>query len=114
MFYINSLFNTCPTFQGEELSTADLGKVFCQVRGAGTKWYFIGMLFEIPTSQLDAIDKNNPNDIYGKFKDMIKKWLELGEGCTWEAVYDALRHPTVGHKSIAEELKKWLSIPVEG
>lgn len=69
--------------QDEELSTNDLGRVFGQIWAAGIKWYFIGMRFEIPTADLDAINKNNPNDIYEKFKDMIKKWLELGEGCIY-------------------------------
>ena len=100
--------------QDEGLSTNDLGRVFGQISAAVDKWDFIGMQFEIPTPDLDAIDKNNPNDVYRKFKDMIKKWLELGEGCTWKAVYDALRHPTVGHNSLAEELKKWLSSPEKG
>ena len=71
---------------------------------ARPKWYFIGVRFNIPVSELDTIDKNNPNSIDDKFKDMIKKWLEIGQNCTWKAIHDALQHPTVDHGAIAKEL----------
>ena len=62
---------------------------------ARTKWYFIGVRFGLAAPQLDAIDVEE-KEVDEKFRKMVKKWLETGEGCTWNAVYDALKHPTVG------------------
>ena len=72
---------------------------------ARTKWYFIGVRFNIQASQLDVIERND-SDIDSQFRNMIKKWLDIGEGCTWRAVYDALRDSTVNHNATAEELKE--------
>ena len=80
---------------------------------ARTKWYFIGVRFNIQVSQLDVIEKND-SDIDRQFGNMIKKWLDIGDGCTWKAVYDALRHHTVDHNKTAEELKIQLKQRIKG
>ena len=95
--------------QGEELSIDDFSNVIDLSWAARKKWYFIGVRFSMQVLELDVIEKNNNNDIDEQFRKMIKKWLEMGgTGCTWKAIYDALRHHTVGLNSIAEELKKRL------
>jgi hypothetical protein len=97
-----------PVEMGEELSIEYFSDVISLSWDARKKWYFIGVRLSMPVSELDVIEKNK-NDIDEQFRNMIKKWLEMGgKGCTWKAVYDALRHHTVGHNSIAEELKKTL------
>ena len=81
---------------------------------ARAKWYFIGVKFNIPVSELDTIEKNNPKSVDDKFKDMIKKWLRFGQNCTWQAIHDALNHPTVGHGAIAKELITSQPPPIKG
>ena len=81
---------------------------------ARTKCYFIGVRFNIQASQLDVIERNDPNNIDSQFRNMVKKWLDIGDGCTWKAVYDALRHPTVDHNKTAEELKIQLKQRIKG
>lgn len=66
---------------------------------ARTKWVFIGDRFGLDASELDAIDREQNLTVEDKFRKMVKKWLETGEGCTWRAVDDALKHPTVGMPS---------------
>ena len=86
--------------QGEELSIDDFSNVIHLSWAARNKWKSIGVRFSMLVSDLDVIENNNKNDIDKQFRNMIKKWLEMGgKGCTWKAVYDALRHHTVGHNS---------------
>ena len=95
--------------QGEELSIDDIRNVLDLSWNAREKWHLIGVRFSMEASELGVIERDNKNDIEEQFRNMIKKWLEMGgKGCTWKAVYDALRHHTVGHNSIAEYLKKRL------
>ena len=83
----------------------DLKDILAFMWPARTKWHFIGLRFNIQASQLKVIEKND-SDIDNRFLNMINKWLDIGEGCTWRAVYDALRHSTVDHNATAEKLKE--------
>ena len=94
--------------QDFELCADDFKDILEFILPARIKWYFIGVRFNIPVSELDVIERNDPNNINRQFGNMIKKWLDIGDGCTWRAVYDALRHPTVDQNKTAEDLKTQL------
>ena len=85
-----------------------MGDVESITRDARLKWYFIGVRFNIKAPDLDVIEKNNQKDIDKMFIEMIKNWLNTETSCTWRAVYDALRHPSVGYSAVANKLKEWL------
>ena len=100
--------------QNEELSQNDFSKIIDRMWNAKNKWNLIGVQFNIPVSELETIEKNNPHNIVNQFIDMIKKWLEIGQNCTWQAIHDALNHPTVGHGAIAKELIASQPPPIKG
>ena len=75
---------------------------------AREKWYYIGLYFKIPPSQLDVIKSESKDDINEMFTKMIKQWLHVGHCCNWKTVYDALKSPTVSKESTAEKLSEWL------
>ena len=72
---------------------------------ARPKWKIIGLALKIRKPDIDIIDKNN-GDIDEKFQDMIIKWLENGENCTWAALSEALSARSVGHKDLAETVRQ--------
>ena len=94
-------------FQNEELSDDDFSTILERMWNAKNKWYFIGVRFNIPVSELDTIETNNPK-VENQFIGMIKKWLEMGQNCTWKAIHDALKHHTVDCGSIAKEFEQWI------
>ncbi|CAI8026167.1 hypothetical protein GBAR_LOCUS15059 [Geodia barretti] len=85
----------------------DLLTVMEQMWEAREKWYYIGLYFEIPPSQLDVIKSESKDDIDEMFTKMIKQWLQVGHCCNWKTVYDALKSPTVSKESTAEKLSEW-------
>ena len=91
--------------QDKNVSTDDMKEIVAKTWDARSKWYFIGFRFNLKASELDVIDKNN-KEVDEKFMKMIEFWLHNGTGCTWRAVYEALKHTIVNRNDIAEELKK--------
>ena len=94
---------TVPSQGDVELSIADLPTVLDKMWNARTKWYFIGVRFEIMAPDLDAIEAGSKN-IGDMFRKMIATWLEKGRARTWRAIYNALEHPTVGQHSLANDI----------
>ena len=83
--------------QGDEqlsIPHLKLRDVIHKMWNARTKWYFIGIQFNIADSDLDAIEADS-KDVDEKLRKMIESWLKTGENCNWEAVDDALKNPTV-------------------
>ena len=83
----------------------DLHEIQVEIWDARPKWKNIGLALKIRKPDIDVIDKNK-GDIDEKFQDMIIKWLENGENCTWAALSEALSACSVGHKDLAEKVRR--------
>ena len=83
----------------------DLHEIQEKIWDARPKWKIIGLALKIRKPDIDVIDKNK-GDIDEIFQDMIIKWLENGENCTWAALSKALSARSVGHKDLAEKVRQ--------
>ena len=84
------------------MSINDFGEVQDALWEAKTKWHNIGVQLKLTTSDLDAIDADE-RSVGEKLSSVIKTRLNR-EPCTWRDLYDALTHPTVDMKAVAEKL----------
>ena len=83
----------------------DLDEIQDKIWDARPKWKNIGLALKIRKPDIDVIDKNK-GDIDEIFQDMIVRWLENGENCTWAALSEALSARSVGHKDLAEKVRR--------
>ena len=65
------------------------------------KWYEIGLQLGLRSGDLNAINKDNPNDCSASCREMLKRWLAGVIPCpTLKALSDALRTDTVGESRL--------------
>ena len=84
------------THVGVSTLTEDLDSV-------ATKWYSVGLQLGIQPKDLDAINGDSDwTEVC--FRKTLSAWLGGGNP-THDAVITALRSATVGHNTLAEELK---------
>ena len=94
-------------FFSDVLSITDLAKVLRAVYDARTKWYNIGLELKIMPSDLDVIRfeyHDNPSEC---FRELLSRWLRRGDPKpTWVVLAYALESPTVGFRTLSEEMKQ--------
>ena len=70
------------------------------------KWYQVGILLKIKTSQLDALEIQT-NDPFRLFMKVFDQWeKEQKVPFTWETIITAL--DTLGEKKTAADIREWL------
>ena len=86
-------------------STADLMvHVTCKIP---TKWYQVGILLTIKTSQLDALETQT-NDPFRLFMKVFDQWeKEQKVPFTWETIISTL--DMLGEKKTAADIREWLN-----
>lgn len=69
-------------------------------------WCVLGtqLLEEKYISQLDVIERNNPNDAESSCYKMFKYWLEVDIKASWNKLIDALEE--IGQNTLADEMKQ--------
>ena len=69
---------------------------------ARAKWCDIGLELKIDPGSLDAIEKENPRDVQGCLREVLKKWLRRSHPKpTQGALMKALESPLVGEGLLA-------------
>lgn len=76
------------------------------LKGAKEKWYTFGVLLGIAVADLDTIHEEQAPDMETRLTKLMSIWLQNGKNCTWQAVYDALRHHIVQLPDVAEKVKE--------
>lgn len=84
----------------------DFAEVQEAVWEARSKWYNIGIRLKLKVPDLDCIDAEPGINVEEKFNRMVKSWLKMTESCTWPALCEALKHPTVAMPNVAEEVMR--------
>ncbi len=87
------------------LTIADLNKVYLATFDARIKWRNIMLMLEVSAATLETIGNewsNNPEDCY---REDLLEWLKGGER-SWRDIVKALSSPTVGHSDIARTVEK--------
>ena len=70
-----------------------------------TKWYEFGVLLELNSAKLDAIDKDYKESNMKTLK-MFDLWLKTNPSATRKRIIDTLRTKAIGENAVAEEYKK--------
>ncbi len=89
----------------ENLTIADLNKVYLATFTARIKWRNFLLVLEISTDTIDSIGtkwRDNPDDCY---REGLLEWLKGGER-SWEDVVKALSNPIVGHSYLARTIER--------
>ena len=89
------------------LTIDDFADVQSALWGARSKWFDIGVRLRLKITDLDAIDREAGLDLEGKFRRMIKSWLECGQSRTWKALRGALKHHTVNLPELAQQITNY-------
>ena len=92
-------------YQRLSLMELDLFELQQKTWKARAKWHNIGLGLKISEDELDVIDKDNDN-IEDKFRGMLRYWRRNGENCTLEALCSVLEAECVGHRSVADEIRR--------
>ena len=68
----------------------------------------------LDVTSLNEIMEDNPDSTEKCFTDMLSKWLKMVEPPpSWEKLLVALKHPSVGHAELVDEVTKKLGIALE-
>ena len=89
----------------DDLTTADLKKVYLATFDARMKWRNIMLMLEVSAATLETIGNewsNNPEDCY---REGLLEWLKGGER-SWTNIVKALSSPIVGQSDIARIVEK--------
>ena len=71
------------------------------------KWKHLGLVLGLKLSSLSVFKINNQGDVEACMLDMLASWLRgNGVPATWQALINALSHPTVEYGELARTLKK--------
>ena len=73
-----------------------------------SKWFELGiqLLNEQQLPKLDEIHKAYPNDLQRRCIELLKYWLEITPGATWDNLIHALRAPGLQLMTIADDVEK--------
>lgn len=71
-----------------------------------TKWYTIGLRLQLTPACLGRIKESCSKDPAECFREMLKKWLECFEDCSWSVLIAALRSKSVGEYSLAKRIEE--------
>ena len=74
------------------------------------KWHAFGVQIGIPYPQLQLIGSNHPQDIIRCFTEVFHTWENQAteEPYSWLTVIKALRSPSIGQSTIADDLEQEL------
>ena len=87
------------------LTERDAKNVFEELMEAMNRAYELGLVFELPPHELDAIRKTNP-DPRELLLQVILTFLRQAEPRpTWRVIVDALRSPAVNLTALAERVE---------
>ena len=87
------------------MSKSDLGELLKKLFPARSKWYNLGLELKLSPDDLDAISATTkPDDC---FREMLKLWLSSDTYPEKEDLIKALKVPSVGYASLADELLGW-------
>ncbi len=89
----------------DNLTIADLKKLYLVTFGARIKWRNILLILDVPLATIDSIGKqwsDNPDECY---REGLREWLNEG-GKSWEDMVEALSSDIVGHVHIARTIEK--------
>ena len=100
----NEIAHTAPT-EGVTLTERDAMAIFEELQEAMNKAYQLGLVFELPPHELDAIKKNYP-DPRDLLLQVILAFLRRAEPRpTWRVIVDALRSPVVNLTALAKRVE---------
>ena len=86
------------------LTVDDFADVQSALWRAKHKWFNIGVRLGLRVDTLQAIDREKEH-LEDKLTEMILRWLNLGQQCTWKALREALEHHTVDLPELARKIK---------
>ena len=70
------------------------------------KWQVLGLQLNIPTYQLNTIQKSTPILCFVEVFDIWKR--KSDPPFTWATIVEALRSPIVSKNKLAKEIEDWL------
>lgn len=79
-----------------------LSILFRELMPLASKWQNLGALLDISEEKLDAIKRNNLNQVEDCLRDMISTWLKIDPQPTWKGVVEAVE---VIDQKKAEDIK---------
>ena len=90
----------------------NLPKVRTLIHKACSKWYDLGLELGIEDVTLDIIESNCHGDVETCFRKMLSEWLKMiNPRPSWEGLIAALKKSYIGHKKLADEVRKEQDIP---
>ena len=89
------------------LSLEDLRDVLNELNQVRDKWYNLGLQLKVSVTELQKIEAEYKTDTGTCLRQMLIKWLELGNA-SWESLCGALQSPLVlgGDAALAMTLQK--------
>ena len=108
IFFPTELFKSVKMEESNlvEMDVKHLVEIKKELWEARVKWKQIGQELKIPQSNLEVIeeDKQKTDD---KFEEMILLWLRhYAKSPTWATLCEALESDLVGHKLLADTIRK--------
>ena len=79
-------------------------------------WLDLGLELGINPTTLRIIQQDNHDVVKHCFTDVLSEWLKMIDPLpSWEALFEALKQPSVGRKDLVEVVKKEIGVgtPVE-
>ena len=72
------------------------------------EWEDLGVVLGLSDAEVEKIGVNNPNDINGCMRELIKQWLKMkgSQPPSWNSLCTALRDPLVNRKDIASSIEQ--------
>ena len=61
-------------------------------------WKVMGTLLGLPSSELNAIAAQNPNNLKWCCNTMLEKWLEVDSTASWEKIFTTIDSPAMSTK----------------
>jgi len=66
----------------------------------------IGTLLGLPTSELNAIEAENPNNVKRCCNSMLEKWLEADATASWKKISTAIESPALSGDGSIDRSRK--------
>ena len=72
------------------------------------EWEDLGVVLGLSDAEVEKIGVDNPNDINGCMRELIKQWLKMkgSEPPSWNSLCTALRDPLINRKDIESRIKQ--------
>ncbi len=83
--------------------------MLAELREVTRQWADLGIALGLPSSKIDEIEANNPNDVKKCLRKVIDAWLKSKTNLTWQILCEALRSDLVDCNSIAQQIEEKVS-----